>query len=125
MGLPDDVRTVDLYPVRVKYDKKLRHGPEWDKYFPGKWDSIKKECHTFIEDLTRNDRFLMVMGEYTFPVVKELIGNRGWTMRPLPIDVCNIKSAKSKAKRVVGQFVGKDHHAVSMTSKSYFRGESQ
>ncbi|KAJ6445483.1 hypothetical protein O9K51_00244 [Purpureocillium lavendulum] len=84
IGLPRDVRTQNIIPIRVDYDKQ--NGPEWDDTFDN-WPAIMQACLELNIELTKNDRFLVLFGEALLPDLKAMTQQRGWSLKPLELSV--------------------------------------
>ncbi|KAG5754355.1 hypothetical protein H9Q69_004596 [Fusarium xylarioides] len=84
IGLPDDVRTQDVNPVRVSY--ALNDKPVWEKQFEN-WDQIEHFNYEFTVATCLDVPFVLVLGKEPFETLKLAHQSRQWNLRPLDINL--------------------------------------
>ncbi|QGI99882.1 hypothetical protein CEK26_012951 [Fusarium fujikuroi] len=82
IGLPDDVRTQDVNPIRVPYSHGVK--PEWEKQF-NNWDQIERLNYKFTVATCLDVPFVLVLGKQPFEVLKLAHRSRQWTLQALDI----------------------------------------
>ncbi|KAL6414438.1 hypothetical protein AUP68_00960 [Ilyonectria robusta] len=86
IGMPTDVRTQDLIPLRYVVDRKVTNEPKWAEKYEH-WDAIKKACYDFNSELMSDDRFVIVMGQQPFDGLKKIVTKRGFSIHELSLKV--------------------------------------
>ncbi|KAL2686916.1 hypothetical protein Neosp_004460 [[Neocosmospora] mangrovei] len=86
IGLPTDVRTQNLIPIRYDLDRNQSSDPAWEENY-GHWPAIQRECFEFNRDLLSEDRVIAVMGQNTFVDIGNMVQARGLILRELPLDL--------------------------------------
>ncbi|KAM0213510.1 hypothetical protein ACHAPA_003818 [Fusarium lateritium] len=83
-GMRSDVKTLDLIPLRVEYNKTK--GPQWETIYT-KWPAIHQACVDLTQKLIENDRFIFVIGKESFAEVKKMLTSQRLTLTFLELAV--------------------------------------
>ncbi|KJZ75250.1 hypothetical protein HIM_05444 [Hirsutella minnesotensis 3608] len=105
IGFPRDVKTVNLIPIRIVYNKAaVHHEPKWAKSFSD-WGKIYPKCLEFVDEVTSNDKLVVAMGIPAFKELVKMAERRGWSVK------------KGLLATRVKFFEGQGHFAMARDSK--------
>lgn len=89
IGLPRDVQTINLYPLRIKYLKRSST-PKWEKIYSN-WDQLHNRCLRLVQDLTSTNRIVVTAGQHALNGMLHINRLRGWSIVKLSTNIkCTI-----------------------------------